>query len=65
MSLFLKITFFILLFITVIGYLISARNLDKCFGTDYIGDIAISLLITYLSLQDIILEKQNKKHKEE
>ena len=43
----------------------TARNLDKYFNTDYIGDIAISLLMSCIILRVVILEEQNKKHKEE
>ena len=57
MTMFIKIIIFIWCFITAIVILISARNLDKSFNTDYISDIAISLLITFLSLKDIIFEK--------
>lgn len=64
MTMFIKIIIFIWCFITVIVILIGARNLDKSFNTDYISDIAISLLMTFLSLKDIIFEKPNKKHKE-
>ena len=48
MTMFIKIIIFIWCFITAIVILISARNLDKSFNTDYISDIAISLLITFL-----------------
>ena len=44
---------------------VSARDLDKCFDTDYITDIAIIFLVTCTMLRVVILEEQNRKHKEE
>lgn len=61
MSTFDRIVIFIWYFIlAMLGYF-SARNLDKCFKTDYIGDIAIIFLITCVLVRTITLEELNEK----
>lgn len=61
MSTFDRIVIFIWYFIfAMLGYF-SARNLDKCFDTDYIGDIAIIFFITCTLVRVIVLEEQNEK----
>lgn len=65
MSKFDRIIVFINYFVLAMLVYASARNLDKCFDTDYITDIAIIFLLTCTMLRVVILEEQNKKHKEE
>ena len=65
MRVFVRISIFIWYFISAMYVFNTERNLDKYFNTDYIGDIAISLLMSCIMLRVIILEEQNKKHKEE
>lgn len=65
MRVFVRISIFIWYFITAMYVFNGARNLDKYFNTDYIGDIAISLLMSCIILRVVILEEQNKKNKEE
>lgn len=65
MSKFGRISVFINYFVLAMCVYVSARDLDKCFDTDYITDIAIIFLLTCTMLRVVILEEQNKKHKEE
>lgn len=65
MSKFDRIIVFINYFVLAMLVYASARDLDKCFDTDYITDIAIIFLVTCTMLRVVILEEQNKKHKEE
>ena len=65
MSIFDRISVFIWYFVSAMCVYVSARGLDKCFGTDYITDIAIIFLVTCTILRVVILEEQNRKHKEE
>lgn len=65
MSKFDRISVFINYFVLAMLVYASARDLDKCFDTDYITDIAIIVLLTCTMLRVVILEEQNKKHKEE
>lgn len=65
MSKFDRIIVFINYFVLAMLVYASARDLDKCFDTDYITDIAIIFLLTCTMLRVVILEEQNKKHKEE
>lgn len=65
MSKFDRISVFIYYFVLAMLVYASARDLDKCFDTDYITDIAIIFLLTCTMLRVVILEEQNKKHKEE
>ena len=65
MGIFDRIIVFAWYFISAMFVFNAARNLDIYFNTDYIGDIAISLLMSCIILRVEILEEQNKKHKEE
>lgn len=61
MNTFDRIIIFVWYFIfAMLGYF-SARNLDKCFNTDYISNIAIIFLITCVLVRVIVLEEQNEK----
>lgn len=63
MSVFDRITIFIWYFISAMFMFNAARNLDKYFNTDYIGDIAISLLMSCIILRVVILEEDNNKNR--
>lgn len=65
MSIFDRISVFIYYFVLAMCVYVSARDLDKCFDTDYITDIAIIFLVTCTMLRVVILEEQNRKHKQE
>lgn len=65
MDIFDRISIFIWYFVSAMMLYVSARGLDKCYGTDYISDIAIIFLISCTISRIVILEEQNKKHKEE
>lgn len=61
MNTFDRIVIFVWYFILAIFGYFSARNLDKCFNTDYIGDIAIIFLLTCVLVRVIVLEELNNK----
>lgn len=61
MSTFDRIVIFAWYFILAMFGYFSARNLDKCFNTDYIGDIAIIFLLTCVLVRVIVLEELNNK----
>lgn len=65
MRVFDRISVFIWYFVSAMCVYVSARGLDKSFDTEYISDIAIIFLVTCTILRVVILEEQNKKHKEE
>lgn len=65
MSIFDRISVFIYYLVLAMCVYVSARDLDKRFDTDYITDIAIIFLVTCTMLRVVILEEQNRKHKEE
>lgn len=60
MSKFDRISVFINYFALAMCVYISARDLDKCFDTDYITDIAIIFLVTCTMLRVVILENRIK-----
>ena len=64
MNTFDRIVIFVWYFILAIFGYFSARNLDKCFNTDYIGDITIIFLLTCVLVRVIVLEEQNEKKKD-
>ena len=59
-----RISVIIYYFVLAMCVYVSARDLDKCFDTYYITDIAIIFLVTCTMLRVVILEEQNRKHKE-
>ena len=61
MSTFDRIVIFAWYFILAMFGYFNARNLDKCFNTDYIGDIAIIFLLSCVLVRVITLEELNEK----
>ena len=61
MSTFDRIVIFVWYFILAMFGYFSARNLDKCFNTDYISDIVIIFLMACVLVRVITLEELNEK----